>query len=145
MRNAATAGNCMMPNLGNFVRGGGQIVENWGTGYGAALISVLVQSNANAVAIDSLEALSKQSGVIAIRLLQTDQDRTAVTTNERALRGGDQSFNNLLMIETLDKEAAIQAVKSLPPDLQRFMQQGAEPLAYQAYSLVFHLDRREQK
>lgn len=133
----------MMPHLGNFIRGGGEIVGNWGTGCGAALTSFLIRSGDDVVAIESLEALSKQPGVVAIRLLQTDQDRTEVTTNERALRAGDRSFEKLLMIETLDEQSAIRATHSLPADLRQLLDHGAEtPL--DPYSLVFHLRRRRE-
>jgi hypothetical protein len=132
----------MMPHLGNFIRGGGEIVGSWGTGCGAALTPFLIRSGADAISIESLEALSKQSGVVAIRLLQTDQDRTAVTTNERALRTGDQSFEKLLMIETLDEQSAIQATHSLPADLQQLLWHGTETPREPAYSFVFYLRRQ---
>ena len=133
----------MMPHLGNFIRGGGEIVGNWGTGCGAALTSFLIRSGEDVVAIESLEALSKQPGVVAIRLLHTDQDRTAVTTNERALRAGDRSFEKLLMIETLDEQSAIRATHSLPADLRQLLDHGAET-PRDPYSLVFHLRRRRE-
>ena len=132
----------MMPHLGNFIRGGGEIVGNWGTGCGAALTSFLIRSGEDVVAIESLEALSKQPGVVAIRLLQTDQDRIEVTTNERALRAGDRSFEKLLMIETLDEQSAIRATHSFPADLRQLLDHGAETPG--PYSLVFHLRQRRE-
>lgn len=130
----------MMPHLGNFIRGGGQVVANSGAGYGAALVAILIPATSGAVESSNYDALSKISGVVALRLLQTDPDRTSVATNERAMRTGDQTFDKLLLIEALDAEAAFRATQQLQSNLLAFYQEnGAREDPF--YSLVFYLDR----
>jgi hypothetical protein len=130
----------MMPHLGNFIRGGGRIVENWGAGYGAALIPVLIRGESSRVASQDLGALSEMSGVVATRILQADSERTAVTSNERTLRSGDQGFHTLALIEAIDTEAALRALQRLEPGFREIVCQEAGPRESPAYSLVFHLN-----
>lgn len=130
----------MMPHLGNFIRGGGQIITASGTGYGAALVPILIQSDLDVIKGENLKALSKVSGVIAVRTLQTDQSRTAVTSSERTLRTGDQSFTTLLMIEALDSDAAISAKEQLQPSLLRMAHLETEKREDPVYSLIFYLN-----
>ena len=130
----------MMPHLGNFVRGGGQIVATLGNGCGAALMPILIDSDLDVVETDNLMALSNVSGVVAVRILQTDQGRTAVTSSERTLRTGDQSFSTLLMIEALDLDAAISAKEQLQSSLLQIARLENGKRADLVYSLIFHLN-----
>lgn len=127
----------MMPNLGNFVRGGGEVTENLGAGYGAAMVPLLVQSDALPLDPVLLKALSEASQVVAVRLLQVDPGRTSVPTNERAMRLGDRTFRKLLMLEALDKAAVLAAMKRIYPALLEAV--GEETGEDIAYSLIFSL------
>lgn len=130
----------MMPHLGNFVRGGGRIVATSGAGYGAVLIPVFVRDAAACVRNQDLCALSGLPAVVAARMLQANSERTAVKSNERAMRSGDRSFDTLLMIETLDVEAAGRAMQELLPDVRDIIRREDAPHEKPVYSLIFHLD-----
>ena len=130
----------MMPHLGNFIRGGGRIAATFGTGSGAALVPVPIGADNGCINSQDLEALSGTSGVVAVRMLKTNSNRTAVTSTERAMRTGDRSFQTLLLIEALDTEAAIGATEQLQPGLRDIVIQDAGPLQNPAYSLIFHLN-----
>lgn len=129
----------MMPHLGNFLRGGGRIVATSGTGYGAALIPAMIRTNGFAEAQD-IGMLSEIPGVVATRILQTNPDRTAVMSNERTMRSGDQSFHTLLLIEGLDTEATLHALHKLPANVQDVVSQEHGSHGDPVYSLVFHLN-----
>lgn len=129
----------MMPHLGNFVRGGGRIVAASGAGYGAALVPVLAHDEGGCAAFDRMP--SETPGFVATRMMRTDSVRTSVTSNERNLRSGDQSFLTLLLIEALDTDAALRAMSQLDPGLQARAAREASPGGHPVYSLVFHLSR----
>jgi hypothetical protein len=129
----------MMPHLRNFVRGGGRIVTTAGAGYGAALLPVMIRTSGFAEAQDT-GTLSETAGVVATRILQTNPDRTAVMSNERTMRSGDQSFHTLLLIEGLDREATLRAMRKLPASVQGVVLQEHGSQGDPVYSLVFHLN-----
>ena len=131
----------MMPHLGNFVRGGGRIVESSGIVCGSALIPVLLQAKSDPVGAQDVARLSDMPGVAAIRILRTSRERTLVQSNERSLRSGDRSFHTLLLIEALDTEAALRAMQALPPGLREIIAQEAGSHDNPVYSLIFHLNR----
>lgn len=130
----------MMPHLGNFVRGGGRLTINLGAGYGAALIPIMTTAEICTEKNLALNTVLKSAGVVAIRVLHTDSGRTTAASNERKLRSGDQSFDALLMIETLDKEVAERAVGKLPPNLFHLRRQQSETLENLAYAQIFSLN-----
>jgi hypothetical protein len=130
----------MMPHLGNFIRGGGRIVESSGTGYGAALLPVLIRDENGGAIVREIGALSEMSGVVAAHILQADPERTAVKSNERALRSGDRSFHTLGLIETLDTESALRVMQRLSPEIRERVYEDAGPRESPVYSLVFHLN-----
>lgn len=131
----------MMPHLGNFVRGGGEVVKRLGAGFGAAVVPVMIQSGAFPLDWKRLEELSKASQIVAVRLLLVDSERTAVVTNERSMRSGDRTFSKLLLLDTTDKIAFVRAASEICPAfldaVRREMGDGF------AYSLVFYLARSE--
>jgi hypothetical protein len=107
----------MMPHLGNFVRGGGKVTRNLGSGFGAAMIPVLIRSGSLPFCWERLEELSKEQQIVTIRLLQAEADRTSVRTNERSMRSGDNTFTELLFIEAIDSAAMVRVVKERYPVL----------------------------
>jgi hypothetical protein len=129
----------MMPHLGNFVRGGGEMIRTVGTGYGAAIVPLMIQSESFPLNWRRLEDVSQAARIVAIRMLRADAGRTAAPTQERSLRTGDRSFNSLLLIEALDRTALVYAVKKLYPALLGAVRQTEED--DYVYSSVFSLTR----
>lgn len=130
----------MMPHLGNFIRGGGRIIAASGTGCGAALVPVMIDAKIDSVQARDIAHLSDIRGVAAVRMLQANPERTAVKSNERALRSGDRSFHALLLIEAVDADAAIRAMRTLPADLQDAVRREEAPHDAPVYALIFHLN-----
>lgn len=128
----------MMPNLGNFIRSGGQVVRSLGAGCGGVAIPVPVQSGAPAPERGQLEELSRTSGVVAVRLLETDADRTRVKTNESSKRAGDRTFDALLLIEGSGEAALVGALDKHPALLDAARREDGEQCVY---SLVFSLTK----
>jgi hypothetical protein len=131
----------MMPHLGNFIRGGGQIMTTAGVGCGTTLVPIMRQNELSADENQAVEKISKAPGVVAIRVLQTDPKRTTAASNERELRSGDQSFETLLMIETLDEGAAKRVIQQLPPKLLELSQWESGSHELPAYSQLFYLSK----
>jgi hypothetical protein len=130
----------MMPHLGNFVRGGGAVTTVTGAGYGAALVAVMTGADVCAKERKALDAAAKELGVVAVRVLQTDMERTTVATNERKLRSGDQSFEALLMLEAFDEDGALRAARTLSPKLLNLTGQKSLSNDIPVYAQIFSLD-----
>lgn len=131
----------MMPHLGNFVRGGGRISTRLGSGCGACLVPIMATATICADERPALDSIASEPGIVSIRILQADAVRTTATSNERKLRSGDQSFEALLMIETLDMQSAQHVEQRLPPALLQAAKQQSDGAQDSAYSMVFSLER----
>jgi hypothetical protein len=95
----------IMPRLGNFVRGGGCRVATAGLGMGGVVSPFLMDAALSADEARGLaDALAARADVIAASVFVVDRDGTDVATSERALRGGDKSFEALLLVEALDED-----------------------------------------
>jgi hypothetical protein len=130
----------MMPNLGNFVRGGGRMVASSGIGQGG-VVSALPLSHSLP---DDREAivsrLSRLDRVSAVRMFETDSAQTSIKTNEKSIRARDRSFENLILIEGLDEapvRAALSALATIAPSLK-----GSASESTILYRAIFSLDRR---
>jgi hypothetical protein len=130
----------MMPHLGNFVRGGGAVTAKLGAGYGAAIVAMMMTAELPEHACGALETISKEPGVAAIRILQTDIGRTTIVTNERKLRSLDQSFEALLILEAFDEAVARRAAKTLPSELIKLEDQHSASHTLPVYLQIFRLD-----
>jgi hypothetical protein len=95
----------IMPILKNFARGGGRVVAQAGSGRGGKIVPVICEAAQLAAARTALDAIVARDRVSAARLLETDQAGTTVQTNEKSIRGKDESFAALLIIEALDDAA----------------------------------------
>lgn len=107
----------IMPILRNFIRGGGRRVLSVGTGQGGYAAALTFTQN-----LDSKDeiaaALISQDRIAATHVLETDDAKTSIQTNEKNLRPKDQSFRSLLLVEGLDPQAvrnALGAVSHLLP------------------------------
>lgn len=115
----------IMPILQNFVRGGGHVRTRHRTGHGGTL-SVLRLDALPAAAV--VADLSRQDGIVAAELLETDRTGTTIQTNEKQLRSGDKTFAALLVVEGTSAAAVTAALGSAglaAPD--------------ELYALVFHM------
>jgi hypothetical protein len=92
----------VMPRLGGFVRGGGRIAAQMGSGSGAYCASIELGEGLPRDGAALLEAIVARDRIVSATLLETDVDATAIRTNEKAIRSGDRTFRALLLIEGLD-------------------------------------------
>ena len=91
-----------MPQLGNFIRGGGIIVARAGRGEGSTIAALRIehlpkQSKQLADAVVSLD------GIAAVQIGATDLERTTVPTVEKGMRRQEGLFAGLFIIEALDQ------------------------------------------
>ena len=110
----------IMPILKNFVRGGGRVAAVSGKGQGTVVLPVIYQDVA-----DARTALEKVAGldrIAAVRLFETDQAGTTITTHEKAMRSNDASFPALLLVEAIDDAGLGAAQAKLPEAETRYDQ-----------------------
>ena len=129
----------IMPVLSNFTRGGGRLLASAGTGESSFLAAIMVAEiplDFSAIVVD----LAKGDRISAVRLFETDRDRTSIQTREKDLRKDDRSFGGLFLIEGLNEASVADAVNrlaSLAPDLLL-----APALGTPFYRQIYSLDRR---
>jgi hypothetical protein len=107
----------IMPQLGNFIRGGGVMTARAGRGEGATIAVLRLEQlpEAPQALADALVALD---GIAAVQLGVTDQARTSVPTVEKGMRRQEGFFAGLLIIEALDDASlgsALRAAAELAP------------------------------
>jgi hypothetical protein len=100
----------IMPILGNFARGGGRLVAETGQGHGCALAAIRLDRPSDDIHGDKLANVAASDRIVAVRLLETDPDRTDIATREKGMRAGDRTFAGLLLIEGLDELSVSTAV-----------------------------------
>lgn len=126
----------IMPQLQNFIRGGGSVAAASGAGRGGFVTAMPLEDIASLDGAELVTALARGERIASARLLATDHAQTAVPTREKGMRTGDRSFDALLMIEGLDGAAVKTAASNL-------VAQVPEPNAPgPIYTTVFALDRR---
>src|ERR1700694_544186 len=118
----------IMPQLGNFVRGGG--ASRAGRGEGATIVALRIEhlpEQPQRLA----DAIAALDGIAAVQIGTTDHARTSVPTVEKGMRQNEGIFAGLLIIEALDETAlrsALRQAADLAPDL---FGGGGEPEIYQ--------------
>src|SRR6478672_5065300 len=128
----------IMPQLGNFIRGGGVVTARAGRGEGSTIV---------ALRIDRLPDVPKRladdiaafDGIAAVQIGATDLARTSVPTIEKGMRRDEGVFAGLLLIEALDENSlrdALRKAAELAPDV---VGDAGDPGIYQG---VFALDAR---
>jgi hypothetical protein len=122
----------IMPQLRNFIRGGGLIVATSGSGQGGFVAAMPLNDLATVDGSSLVASLIKVDRISAVRVLATDLTRTSIKTREKGMRTDDRSFEGLLVIEGLDEPAIRTALGTL----------AAPPSDPTIYSTVFALDRR---
>src|SRR5882757_9608496 len=104
----------IMPQLGNFIRGGGVMAARAG-GSTIAALRIEQLPEAPQQLADALVALD---GIAAVQIGATDQARTSVPTVEKGMRQNEGFFAGLLIIEALDEaslRSALRAAAEIAP------------------------------
>ena len=125
----------IMPILQNFVRGGGRRAISRGDGRGGC-IAALPYSQVLDAAEPIVAGIAGCDRIAAVHLLETDQAKTSIQTNEKTLRAKDQSFASLLLVEGLDQTAIRNALSEVRVALPGDVQASDVPL----YALIFALE-----
>lgn len=109
----------IMPQLGNFVRGGGVMTARAGRGEGSTVVALRIErlpDNPQRLA----DAIVAQDGIAAVQFGVTDLARTSVPTVEKGMRKDEGIFAGLLIIEALDEASlrgALRQATKAAPDL----------------------------
>ena len=128
----------IMPQLGNFIRGGGVVTARAGRGEGATIVALRLErlpEKPQRLA-DDIAALD---GIAAVQIGATDIARTSVPTIEKGMRKDEGVFAGLLLIEALDEaslRAAVRRAAEMAPDV---LGDVGDPEIYQG---IFALDKR---
>jgi hypothetical protein len=108
-----------MPQLGNFIRGGGVMTARAGRGEGFVVAALRIErlpEQPQRLA----EALVALDGIAAVQLGATDAARTSVPTAEKGMRTQEGFFGGLLVAEALDEASlrgALRKATELAPDI----------------------------
>ena len=128
----------IMPQLGNFIRGGGRVTARAGRGEGATITALRLErlpENPQRLA----DAVAALDGIAAVQIGATDLARTSVPTVEKGMRKDEGVFACLLLIEALDApslRAAVRRAADMTPDVLGDVD---HPEIYQG---IFALDKR---
>src|SRR3954468_3552630 len=127
----------IMPQLGNFIRGGGVMAARAGRGEGATIAALRLEQlpEAPQALADALVALD---GIAAVQIGATDQARTQVPTVEKRMRRQEGFFAGLLIIEALDRTSLRSALRAAAEIAPQSIPAGESEI----YRGVFALDAR---
>ena len=127
----------IMPQLGNFIRGGGVMAARAGRGEGATIAALRLEHLPEAPQrlADALVALD---GIAAVQLGVTDHARTSVPTAEKGMRQQEGFFAGLLIVEALDEASLRSALRAAAEIAPQSIPAG-EPEIYRG---IFALDAR---
>lgn len=128
----------IMPQLGNFVRGGGVVTARAGRGEGSTIVALRLERLPEAPRrlADDIAALD---GIAAVQVGATDIARTSVPTVEKGMRRDEGLFAGLLLIEALDEKslrAAVRRAADMAPDVL------GDVGDVEIYQGIFALDKR---
>jgi hypothetical protein len=130
----------MMPNLGNFIRGGGRQVLSAGRGQGGFVTAIPRDTPLPRDIETWVLKLADLDRVAAVRAFETDAAQTSIKTNEKSLRANDSSYKSLVLIETLDEASLVAALANLEKAAPHVLgDANTKPLLYANF---FCLDRR---
>ena len=127
----------IMPQLGNFIRGGGVMTARAGRGEGSTIAAVRLEQLPEAPQ-RLADALVTLDGIAAVQIGATDQARTSVPTVEKGMRQHEGFFAGLLIIEALDEASLRSALRSVAEIAPQTIP-GGEPEIYRG---MFALDAR---
>jgi hypothetical protein len=128
----------IMPQLGNFMRGGGVVTARAGRGEGSVIVALRIEhlpETPKRLAAD----IAALDGIAAVQIGATDHARTSVPTVEKGMRKHEGVFAGLLIIEALDEKSlrhALRRAAEIAPDV---LGDVGDPEIYQS---IFALDAR---
>jgi hypothetical protein len=128
----------IMPQLGNFVRGGGVITARAGRGEGSTIAALRIErlpKEPKRLA-DAIVALD---GIAAVQIGATDHARTSVATVEKGMRQHEGFFAGLLIIEALDAASLRSALRKAAEITPEVVANIGSPEIYHG---IFALDAR---
>jgi hypothetical protein len=128
----------IMPQLGNFVRGGGVVTARAGRGEGSTIVALRIERLPQAPQrlADDIAALD---GIAAVQIGTTDLARTSVPTVEKGMRQDEGIFAGLLLIEALDEKSLRSALRKSAEIAPDVLGDVGDPEIYQS---IFALDAR---
>lgn len=128
----------IMPQLGNFIRGGGVMTARAGRGE-AATVAALRLERLPEQPKSLADALVALDGIAAVQIGATDEARTSVPTAEKGMRKQEGFFGGLLIIEALDEASLRSALRKTAELAPRALSDIGDPEVYHA---IFALDAR---
>jgi hypothetical protein len=128
----------IMPQLGNFIRGGGAITARAGRGEGSTIAALRIDRlpQAPQQLADRIAALD---GIAAVQIGATDLARTSVPTVEKGMRKDEGVFAGLLVIEALDAPSLRSALRKAAEFAPDVVGEAGDPEIYRG---IFALDAR---
>src|SRR5258705_1441182 len=128
----------IMPQLGNFVRGGGVVTARAGRGEGSTIVALRIEHLPQAPKrlADDIAALD---GIAAVQIGATDVARTSVPTVEKRMRQHEGVFAGLLVVEALDEKSLRSALRKAAEIAPGVLGDVGDPEIYQS---IFTLDAR---
>jgi hypothetical protein len=128
----------IMPQLGNFIRGGGVMTTRAGRGEGSTVAALRIerlpdQPQRLADAIIALDSIA------AVQIGATDHARTSVPTAEKDMRQQEGFFAGLLIIEALDEASLRSALRKAAERAPEAVAGAGDPEIYHG---IFALDAR---
>src|SRR5436305_2102850 len=109
----------IMPQLGNFIRGGGVMTARGGRGEGFVIAALRIEKLPQQPQ-RLADALAALDGIAAVQIGATDAARTSVPTAEKGMRKQEGFFAGLLIVEALDQvslRAALRNAAELAPEI----------------------------
>lgn len=128
----------IMPQLGNFVRGGGIVTARAGRGEGCTIVALRIEhlpETPERLAGD----IAALDGIAAVQIGATDLARTSVPTVEKGMRQHEGVFAGLLLIEALDEKSLRDALRRAAEMAPGVIGDAGDPEIYQG---IFALDAR---
>jgi hypothetical protein len=128
----------IMPQLGNFIRGGGVVTARAGRGEGSTIVALRIDHLPEAP-MRLADGIAALDGIAAVQIGTTDLARTSVPTVEKGMRRQENVFAGLVLIEALDEKSlrgALRRAAELAPDA---LGDVGDPEIYQG---IFALDAR---
>ena len=130
----------IMPNLSNFIRGGGRLLARAGAGQGGVLAAIIVDESFPPDISTIVADLAHCDRVTTIRLVETDQAKISIETQEKRLRKDDRTFARLVLIEGIDEAAIIASVDRLALTASSLVPNPGEVLLYKQVLSLNRLD-----
>src|SRR4029079_1573264 len=128
----------IMPQLGNFIRGGGVMAARAGRGEGSTIVALRIERLPEK-SQQLADAIVASDGIAAVQIGATDIARTSVPTVEKGMRKDEGVFAGLVIIEALDDTSLRGALRQAAQVAPGLFGGVSEPEIYRG---MFALDAR---